>query len=226
MTEQLAMPWSPVYARPVMQSVMTTDVFASLDEAEPVPNFVRARAPDAIDFLHGPAQMQVSCPYVLQHGYHAFVVIGQGLRKSGGTLDDAEVVSVAGAIDSIGGDVSIKHGQSVAARLTVLSEQYRDDNAGQDLALTSVVGLHQFLRANPDVLPPSLTVAFGGIIYARWRADATRIFSIYFKSYSELEHVLIRPEQQPSSGRQSPSAIGKHVQIEKLDWVVAPQVPA
>ena len=86
---------------------------------------------------------------------------------------------------------------SVARRLHQLFVQAKEENPDNTgIALESLRNFYAFLNLNKDLKPPTICLTPGNNIYALWRSQPNRSFSIHFLPSDEVQFAIFTPNDR------------------------------
>jgi len=100
-------------------------------------------------------------------------------------------------IYSISSTTGIVDRRGIADRLLDLYSASKDEEPGLiGIAARSLFGFYMFLQKNPNLKRPSITLTPDGNIYASWRGDEGRVFSIHFLPDRDVRFVVFKPNRR------------------------------
>lgn len=86
----------------------------------------------------------------------------------------------------------------LARRLLELERDLRDEAnpTCPGISVESLKKFFSFVRSNPDIRMPAISVSPDCNVYTSWKADSSRVFSIHFIPEADVRFVLFRPSQK------------------------------
>jgi hypothetical protein len=117
----------------------------------------------------------------------------------------------------------------VLDRLIELRNASIEEEPSRDgLSINSLLNFLAFLRNNPKLLKPILTLTPDGDIYASWKANTSKIFSLRFLDKRNIRFVLFKPNtkhpeltERISGSSTSDTVLDEYVRQHEVDWVVS-----
>lgn len=91
----------------------------------------------------------------------------------------------------------IHYRESLAKRLVSLINDAKDeDPASLGISLGSIRSFYNFLQLHPDLKLPSISLTPENNIYASWKFEQGRIFSIHFLPGGNVRFVIFKPNER------------------------------
>ena len=112
-------------------------------------------------------------------------------------LLDSEEDQVQKLIFRIRTSLSIHYREKLADRLTVLFDDAKEeDSATVGIAVGSLRNFYNFLQFHTNLKCPSVSLTPENNIYASWRADQNRVFSVHFLPNGDARFVIFKPNDR------------------------------
>ena len=112
-------------------------------------------------------------------------------------LLDSEEDQVQKLIFRIRTSLSIHYRKKLADRLTVLFDDAKEeDSATVGIAVGSLRNFYNFLQFHTNLKCPSVSLTPENNIYASWRADQNRVFSVHFLPNGDARFVIFKPNDR------------------------------
>ena len=90
--------------------------------------------------------------------------------------------------------IAWRYADRLARRLTELLDAIKEENSEElSISIESLNGFYEFIKANPNLVYPRLTLTPDGDIYTQWRESANKIFSAHFLSKGDVRFVIFKP---------------------------------
>ena len=87
--------------------------------------------------------------------------------------------------------------ESVANRLLDLyNAEMEEDPTNSGIAVNSLRNFYNFIRLNTNLKYPIITLTPDNNIYASWRAERNRLFSVHFLPHQETNFVIFKPNER------------------------------
>jgi len=95
--------------------------------------------------------------------------------------------------------LSIPYRQSLANRLlTLFNDAKEEDPASFGIAVGSLRNFYSFLRLHTNLKCPIITLTPDYDIYASWRSEQNRVFSVHFLPNGDVHFVIFKPNYRHS----------------------------
>ena len=109
-------------------------------------------------------------------------------------LPDGEEEQVGNLLFRIRTSLPIQYREKLADRLAPLfSDAKEEDPASAGIAAGSLQTFCDFLRSYPNLKCPTVSLTPENDIYASWRGERNRVFSIHFLPDGDTRFVIFRP---------------------------------
>jgi hypothetical protein len=97
---------------------------------------------------------------------------------------------------------SITYHESLANRLlTLFNDAKEEDSASLGIAVGSLRNFYNFLRLHTNLKCPTISLTPDYNIYASWRGEQNRVFSVHFLPNGDVRFVIFKPNDR-HPGRQ------------------------
>jgi hypothetical protein len=97
---------------------------------------------------------------------------------------------------------SITYHESLASRLlTLFNDAKEEDSASLGIAVGSLRNFYNFLRLHTNLKCPTISLTPDYNIYASWRGEQNRVFSVHFLPNGDVRFVIFKPNDR-HPGRQ------------------------
>ena len=120
----------------------------------------------------------------------------------------------------------IFHRERIANRLFVLQKAAKEDEPDSTgISLSSLQGFYDFLLQQRNLKYPTITLSPDNNIYASWRAEQGRVFSVHFLENNDVRFVIFMPnEKRPGrkirySGNATTDTVLEHASAA-LGWIL------
>ncbi|MFH1935007.1 MAG: hypothetical protein ABIN18_26000 [Pseudomonadota bacterium] len=98
--------------------------------------------------------------------------------------------------------LSITYHESLANRLlTLFNDAKEEDSASLGIAVGSLRNFYNFLRLHTNLKCPTISLTPDYNIYASWRGEQNRVFSVHFLPNGDVRFVIFKPNDR-HPGRQ------------------------
>lgn len=112
-------------------------------------------------------------------------------------LLDVEEKKVQELIFRIRTSPSIPYRETLANRLlTLFNDAKEEDPASVAIAVESLRNFYDFLRTHSNLKCPVLSLTPDNNIYASWRGEANRLFSVHFLPNGDARFVIFKPNDR------------------------------
>jgi len=93
--------------------------------------------------------------------------------------------------------LSIPYHESLANRLVALfNDAKEEDSASLGIAVGSLRNFHNFLQSNTNLRCPTISLTPEYNIYASWRLEENRVFSVHFLLNGDTRFVIFKPNDR------------------------------
>jgi hypothetical protein len=93
--------------------------------------------------------------------------------------------------------LSIAYRESLANKLvTLFSDAKEEDHASIGIAADSLRSFYNFLRLHTNLKCPTISLTPEYNIYASWRAERNRVFSVHFLPSNDVRFVIFKPNDR------------------------------
>ncbi len=90
--------------------------------------------------------------------------------------------------------ISIPYRESLANRLlTLFNDAKEEDPASCGIAVESLRNFYSFLRSHTNLKCPIISLTPDNNIYASWRGEQNRVFSVHFLTSGDVHFVIFKP---------------------------------
>ena len=98
--------------------------------------------------------------------------------------------------------ISIRYHESLANRLLILfNDAKEEDSASLGIAVGSLRNFYNFFRLHTNLKCPTISLTPDYNIYASWRGEQNRVFSVHFLPNGDVRFVIFKPNDR-HPGRQ------------------------
>ncbi len=112
-------------------------------------------------------------------------------------LLDSEEKEVQELIFRIRTSRSINHRENLANRLYTLNiDAKEEDSASIGIALDSLHNFYNFLQLHTNLKCPIISLTPDNNIYASWKEEQNRLFSVHFLSSVDVRFVIFKPNDK------------------------------
>jgi hypothetical protein len=110
---------------------------------------------------------------------------------------DREEDQVRELVFRIRTSLSIPYREKLAGRLiTLFNDAKEEDSATVGIAVGSLRNFYNFLQFHTNLKCPSVSLTPENNIYASWRADQNRVFSVHFLPNGDARFVICKPNDR------------------------------
>ncbi len=100
-------------------------------------------------------------------------------------------------IFQIGKSFTIDYHLKLANRiLTLFNDAKEEDPHSLVMSVDSLHNFYNFIRLNSNLMYPSISLTPGHNIYASWRGEHNRVFSVHFLPRGEVSFVIFKPNDK------------------------------
>lgn len=112
-------------------------------------------------------------------------------------LLDSEEAQVQELIFRIRTSISIPYWKGLANKLvTLFNDAKEEDFASPGIAVGSLRNFYNFFRLHTNLKCPTISLTPEYNIYASWRGEQNKVFSVHFLSNSEVRFVIFKPNDK------------------------------
>ena len=149
----------------------------------------------------GPKQVRfLSTPAVNQLKSHEEFISDWPERKdpfTQGDLLDSEEDQVQELIFRIKTSPSIPYRERLAKKLvTLFKDAKEEDSASPGIAVGSLRNFYNFLRLHANIKCPTISLTPEYNIYASWRVEQNRVFSVHYLPNGNVRFVIFKPNDR------------------------------
>jgi hypothetical protein len=141
-------------------------------------------------------------------------------------LLDTEEDQIKELIFRIRTTLSIPYRESLATRLvTLFGDAKEEDVDSVGIALDSLQSFYNFFRINNNLKCPIISLTPDNTIYASWKGEQNRVFSVHFLSNRDVRFVIFKPnnrhpeKQIRISGTATTDTLMETLRSICLDWI-------
>jgi hypothetical protein len=144
----------------------------------------------------GPLQI-LNTPIITSNIREMLFTIGQSVSTATQQPPTAENESIEQIIWRIGTILPISYRKKLASRLSELQDAVQEEELdGRGITVRSLQHFIEFLKTNPTLRCPSVSVTPDRNIYASWKSASDRVFSIHFFPDGSVRFVIFRPNEK------------------------------
>ena len=127
----------------------------------------------------------------------AVTTSGQGGSMATQQAPTTEDESVEEIIWRVGTTLSVGYRAELTARLTELQRAVQEEEPdGRGITVKSLQEFIEFLKTNPALRCPSITVTPERNVYASWKSGPNKVFSIHFLPDGKVRFVIFCPNKK------------------------------